>query len=55
MRMPHARVQPVRARVTDLLFRKTTVTVTGATTATLFIGLWFVLGLVRRAAGEPSH
>lgn len=41
--------------VTDLLFRKTTVTVTVAATAALFIGLWFVLGLVRRAVGEPSH
>jgi membrane-bound acyltransferase YfiQ involved in biofilm formation len=34
--------------VTDVLFGSTTVAVTVAVTATLYVGLWFVLGLVRR-------
>ena len=41
--------------VTDLLFGDTTVKVTVALTATLYVGLWFVLGLTRRVAGERSH
>ena len=41
--------------VTDLLFGDTTVKVTVALTATLYVGLWFVLGLARRVAGERSH
>ena len=41
--------------VTDLLFRETTVTVTVALTAALFIGLWFALGLARRTVGKPGH
>jgi len=34
--------------VTDVIFGRTTAVVTVAATATLFVGLWFVLGLVRR-------
>ena len=41
--------------VTDLLFKSTTVTITVAATAALFIGLWFGLGLTRRLAGGRSH
>jgi hypothetical protein len=41
--------------VTDVLFDSTTVTVTVAITASLYIGLWFVLGLVRRLGKEHSH
>lgn len=35
--------------VTDVLFGAATVAVTVALTSALFVGLWFVLGLVRRA------
>ena len=41
--------------VTDLLFEETTVKVTVALTALLYVGLWFVLGLTRRLAGDRSH
>ena len=41
--------------VTDVLFGKTTVTVTVVLTACLYIGLWFGLGLTRRLTGERSH
>ncbi|MGH2943183.1 MAG: DUF6328 family protein [Solirubrobacteraceae bacterium] len=41
--------------VTDVLFDSTTVAVTVAGTATLYIGLWFVVALVRRLMGERSH
>jgi high-affinity Fe2+/Pb2+ permease len=41
--------------VTDVLFDGTTVIVTVAGTATLYIGLWLVLGLVRRLGRERSH
>jgi hypothetical protein len=41
--------------VTDVLFEGTTVKVTVAITATLYVGLWFVLGLVRRLTREASH
>jgi hypothetical protein len=41
--------------VTDLLFGDATVKVTVALTAALYVGLWFVLGLTRRVAGERSH
>ena len=41
--------------VTDVLFGTTTVAVTIAVTATLYIGLWFVLGLVRRISGDGSY
>jgi hypothetical protein len=41
--------------VTDVLFDATTVKVTVAITASLYIGLWFVLGLVRRLGKERSH
>ncbi|HEY0346427.1 MAG TPA: DUF6328 family protein [Solirubrobacteraceae bacterium] len=41
--------------VSDVLFDSTTVTVTVAVTASLYIGLWFVLGLVRRLGRERSH
>jgi hypothetical protein len=41
--------------VTDVLFHGTTVTITVALTASLYIGLWFVLGLVRRLGKERSH
>ena len=34
--------------VTDVLFSRTTAVVTVAATGTLFIGLWFVLGLFRK-------
>jgi len=38
--------------VTDVLFGRTTAVVTVALTSTLFVGLWFVLGLVRRLSKE---
>jgi hypothetical protein len=41
--------------VTDVLFGTTTVAITIAVTATLFLGLWFGLGLVRRAGHERSN
>jgi hypothetical protein len=41
--------------VTDVLFDTTTVAVTIALTATLFLGLWFGLGLVRRMGKERSN
>ena len=41
--------------VTDVLFDGTTVIVTSSIAATLYIGLWFVLGLVRRMSSERSH
>jgi hypothetical protein len=41
--------------VTDVLFGSTTVTITVAVTASLYIGLWFVVGLTRRLAGEHSR
>jgi uncharacterized protein DUF6328 len=41
--------------VTDVLFETTTVVVTVALLATLYVGLWFVLGLLRRLSGETSH
>lgn len=34
--------------VTDVLFSRTTAVVTVAVTSALFVGLWFVLGLVRK-------
>jgi hypothetical protein len=41
--------------VTDVLFDTTTVAVTVAGTSVLFVGLWFVLGLVRRLGQERSN
>jgi hypothetical protein len=41
--------------VTDVLFGATTVAVTVAGTSVLFVGLWFVLGLVRRLGQERSN
>jgi hypothetical protein len=41
--------------VTDVLFEGATVKITVASTAALYIGLWFVLGLVRRLGSERSH
>jgi hypothetical protein len=41
--------------VTDVLFDPTTVAVTVGLTSTLFVGLWFVLGLVRRLGNERSN
>jgi hypothetical protein len=41
--------------VTDVLFDTTTVAVTVAGTSVLFVGLWFVLGLVRRLGKERSN
>ncbi len=38
--------------VTDVLFERTTVIVTVAVTSSLYVGLWFGLGLVRRLSGE---
>jgi hypothetical protein len=40
--------------VTDVLFSRTTAVVTVAGTSTLFVGLWFVLGLVRRLGTDRS-
>ena len=41
--------------VTDVLFGTTTVVVTVALTGTLFAGLWFALGLVRRMSRDRSN
>ncbi len=41
--------------VTDVIFGRTTAVVTVAATATLFAGLWFVLGLVRRIGTERCN
>ncbi len=41
--------------VTDLLFKDATVVITIVLTATLFVGLWFVLGLARRLSDERSR
>ena len=41
--------------VTDVLFEGTTVIVTITLTVTLYVGLWFVLGLLRRLSGDTSH
>jgi hypothetical protein len=41
--------------VTDVLFGPTTVAITVALTAMLFVGLWFVLGLVRRLSDDRSN
>ncbi len=38
--------------VTDLLFGRRTALVTTTLTATMFGGLWFVLGLLRRMSGD---
>ena len=40
--------------VTDLLFETTTAAITVAATGTLFAGLWFGLGLVRRFSKDRS-
>jgi len=40
--------------VTDVLFGRTTAVVTVALTSALFVGLWFVLGLVRRFSKESA-
>jgi hypothetical protein len=41
--------------VTDVLFDGTMVIVTSIVAATVYIGLWFVLGIVRRMSRERSH
>lgn len=41
--------------VTDVLFDGAVVGITVAITATLYIGLWFVLGIVRRLGRERRH
>lgn len=41
--------------VTDVLFDGAIVVVTVAITSALYIGLWFVLGIVRRLVRERSH
>jgi hypothetical protein len=41
--------------VTDVLFDRSTAIVTVIGTSTLFVGLWFVLGLVRRIGKERSN
>ena len=41
--------------VTDVLFDGAIVAVTAAVTAALYVGLWFVLGIVRRLGNERSH
>jgi Family of unknown function (DUF6328) len=41
--------------VTDVLFDGAIVILTVATTAVLYTGLWFVLGVVRRLSKERSH
>jgi membrane-bound acyltransferase YfiQ involved in biofilm formation len=41
--------------VTDVLFDGATVVLTVAITAALYVGLWFVLGIVRRLVKERSH
>jgi len=40
--------------VTDVLFGRTTAVVTVALSSTLFVGLWFVLGLVRRFSKQTT-
>ena len=40
--------------VTDVLFTRTTAVVTVAATGTLFVGLWFVLGLLRKLGRDNS-
>ena len=40
--------------VTDVLFSRTTAVVTVVATGTLFVGLWFVLGLVRKLGKDRS-
>jgi hypothetical protein len=41
--------------VSDVLFDGAAVTITVAITLTLYVGLWFGLGLVRRLSGKRSH
>jgi hypothetical protein len=41
--------------VSDVLFDGATVTVTVAITATLYIGMWFLLAATREALGKRSH
>jgi hypothetical protein len=41
--------------VTDVLFDGAIVVVTVAITAAIYVGLWFVLGIVRRLSREHSH
>jgi len=41
--------------VSDVLFDGVAVTITVAITSTLYVGLWFGLGLVRRLSGKRSH
>jgi hypothetical protein len=41
--------------VSDVLFDSTTVAITVGVTVTLYVGLWFVLGLTRRYAGARAH
>ena len=41
--------------VTDVIFEGAIVPVTGLLTVTMFVGLWFVLGLVRRLSNERSR
>jgi len=50
--MPGRRLNGAVLLVTDVIFGRTTAVVTVAATATLFVGLWFVLGLVRRIGTE---
>jgi positive regulator of sigma E activity len=41
--------------VTDVLFSRTTAVVTVVATGTLFVGLWFVLGLARKFGKDRSE
>jgi len=41
--------------ITDVLFEDTTVLITMGASGTLFVTLWFVLGLKRRLSNEQSH
>jgi hypothetical protein len=41
--------------VTDFIFEGPVVGITIALTSSLFLGLWFVLGLVRRLSNERSR
>ncbi|MDX6718664.1 MAG: hypothetical protein QOJ63_918 [Solirubrobacteraceae bacterium] len=41
--------------VTDVLFDGSTVAIATVTAAALFVGLWFVLGIVRRLSDENSR
>ena len=41
--------------VTDVLFNAATVAIAATLSAALFIGLWFVLGLVRRRSNDRSR